>query len=77
MALVVLLLGATAGHVHPHGQKLDCTLCHATPEPELLDAVSLLEAPARAELEPCPPLADVNLTLVEVDSSISFRGPPA
>lgn len=74
---MVLLLSTSVVHVHPHVQKLDCTLCHATPQPELLDAVSLLEAPGCAELEARPPLADVNLTLVEVDSSISFRGPPA
>ena len=77
MALVLLLFAVSAGHVHAHGQKPDCTLCQAAPQPEILDAVSLLEAPRCALLEATPPLAEINLTLVWVDSSISFRGPPA
>jgi hypothetical protein len=77
LALVLLLLGVTIGHVHAHGHTPDCTLCQAVPHPELLDVVSLLEAPQSTAPAAVAIAADVDLTLSEVASSISFRGPPA
>ena len=77
LALVFLLLVVTIGHVHDHGHTPDCTLCQAVPHPELLDIVSLLEAPRSAAPTAVAITADVDLTLAEVASSISFRGPPA
>lgn len=76
LAVVLLLLGVTAGHVHEHGPKAECPLCQAVPHPELLDLVSLLEVPQCAMLAATPPLTDLELILVQVGSSISFRGPP-
>ena len=77
LALAVLVLAAIAGHVHPHGQKTHCTLCQTAHSTELPDIVSLLETPQRATGEGAPSHTEVNLTLAEVDSSMSLRGPPA
>lgn len=77
LAAALLLLGVSAGHVHQHGQQAECTLCQAITLLELLDAVSLLEAPQLALCAATPPPGTVDLTLFESASSLSFRGPPA
>lgn len=62
---------------HAHGPERTCALCQAAPHPEPFAVIAPLPSPQRPILSASSPIAEVNRTLVEVGSSMSFRGPPA
>ena len=76
-ALLLLFAAAFTLHANAHGPDQNCALCHATPHPEPFTSVTLLETPSGALTACVPPVTEVNQTLAEVETSMSFRGPPA
>lgn len=75
--LVVLYLFVGAAHLHLPGFDENCPLCDASFTPVYLGLADLLAGPQDAAPQRAPRLLEVNLTLIEVASSLSFRGPPA
>ena len=73
--MAFLFLAAVAIH-DTHGHEQRCPLCDAAPHPEPFAIVVLLQAERPVCSQHSAADADIDLTLAEVASSISFRGPP-
>ncbi len=76
-ALAVLYLFVGVAHLHLPGFDDNCPICDASFTPVYLGLAALLEGPQSVDTQQAPRLLEVNLTLAEVASSLSFRGPPA
>lgn len=76
-ALVILYLFVGAAHLYLPGFDDNCPICDASFTPVYLGLSDLLAGPQSADAQRAPRLLEVNVTLAEVASSLSLRGPPA
>ena len=76
-ALVILIFFVGVAHLHLPGFDQNCPICDASFTPVELGLIGLLVAHYLADSQQAPASPEVNLTLVEVATSLTLRGPPA